>query len=381
MCAFPRIGGAGIPLSVAAGLAPGGGAASGLTNVMTVLPGKRYVIPAGIYAVDLDLVANIEFLDPVTGIWRVMSAAYSDGHTIVNSDGANFAIANMTGFPVGALITNAGTGYTNGIGSAATGLTVTASAGGSTWVPIVGGALGTSVTITTAGSGFTFAPTLIVDAPPNGGFQASMTCTISAGAINAVTVINQGAGYSGVPKITVINDVRDLTAAGGAGQVNTQAVLTAALTGSGTLTGLYPAATGQGTVLTAVPTFTFSPASTTAATAIMNFAVTSYTQTAGGAAYGTSAMVISNNHLVGGASVLANPAHNIGLTTPRPCRITAGLSGGALTTAGQIVEDPGSGIQVVPSLGVLSMNSIATTVATATANVGGVNSQVFMQEF
>jgi hypothetical protein len=379
--AFPRIGGAGIPLNVGMGIGPPGGAAAGLTNAMTLLPGKRWVIPAGVYAVDLDLVSNIEFLDPVTGIWRVMSAAYGDGHTVVNSDGANFAIANMTGFPVGGLITNAGSGYTNGIGAAATGLAITPSAGGSTWVPIVGGALATAVTITAAGSGFTFAPHLIIDAPPNGGFQATATCTISAGAINAVTVINQGAGYVAPPKITIVNDVRDLTAAGGPGQVNTQAVLTAALTGSGTLTGMYPAATGQGTVLTAVPTFTFSPASTTAATAIMNFAVTSYTQTAGGTAYGTSAVVTSANHTVAGASVLANPMHTTQLTTPRPCRIVAGLSGGALTTANQVVEDSGSGIQVVPILGVQAYGAIATAVATATANVGGVNSQIFVQEF
>jgi hypothetical protein len=158
-------------------------------------------------------------------------------------------------------------------------------------------------------------------------------------------------------------------------------VLTAAITGSGTLTGMYPAATGQGTVLTAVPTFTFSPASTTAATAIMNFAVTSYTQTAGGAGYSTSAVVQSANHIVAGTSVLANPMHSTQLTTPRPCRIAAGLSGGALTTANQVVEDPGSGIQVVPVLGVIPMITIPTTVATATANVGGVNSQVFAQPF
>jgi len=381
MCAFPRIGGAGIPLNVAGGLAGGGGVASGLSNLVTVLPGKRFLIPAGIWAIDLDLVSNIEFLDPVSGMWRVASAAYGDGHTVVNSDSTNFAVANRTGLPVGGLITNAGTGYTNGIGSAATGLTITPSAGGSTWVPIVGGAIATAVTITAAGSGFTFAPHLVVDAPPTGGFQASMTCTISAGAINAVTVVNQGAGYIGPPRITVINDIRDLTAAGGPGQVNTVAVLTAALTGSGTLTGMYPTPGLDGTVLTAVPTFTFSPASTTAATAIMNFAVTSYTQTAGGTAYGTSAMVISNNHIVAGTPIYANPAHTTGLTTPRPCRILAGLSGGALTTANQVVEDPGSGIQVVPTLGVLSMTSIATAIATATANVGGVNSQVWMQPF
>jgi len=373
--AFPRIGGPGIGLNVANGLAPGG---AGLTNMLTLLPGKRFIIPAGIWGIDLDTVSNIEFLDPVSTMWRVASSAYGDGHTVVNSDGANFAVANRTGLPVGGLITNAGTGYTNGIGSAATGLTITPSAGGSTWTPIVGGALATSVTITTAGSGFSFAPNLVIDAPPVGGFQASAVCTISGGAINAVTVVNQGAGYSAAPKITVINDPRDTTAAGGPGALNTQAVLTAALTGSGTLTGMYPAS--DGTTLSAVPTFTFSPASTTAATAIMNFAVIAYTGS-GGTAYGSGSIVTSANHTVTGASVLANPAHTTQLTTPRPCRITAGVSGGAITVANQVVEDPGSGIQVVPTIGAVSLNGIATAVAALTATVGGANSQIWMQPF
>ena len=54
-------------------------------------------------------------------------------------NGGNFRLANLTGTPVGALITNAGSGSTNGIGTAATGLTITPSAGGSVWVPVVGG--------------------------------------------------------------------------------------------------------------------------------------------------------------------------------------------------------------------------------------------------
>lgn len=369
--AFPRIGGAGIPFTVNAGLAgTGTGIQTGLTNVATILPGRRWILPAGMYLVDLDLNAAIQLLDPVTNIWRNANNAYYDGQTIVDADGANVAIANLSGTPVGGLITNAGTGYTNGIGTAATGLTITASAGASTWTPIVGGALNTAVTITAGGTGYQFAPNIIVDAPGVGGFAATMTCTIAAGVVNAVTVVNQGAGYASNPRITVVNDPRD-TVGGGC-------ILTAgALAGSGTLTGMYPSS--QGAVVTALPTFTFAPASTTAATAIMNWAVTTYTQTAGGTGYSTSATVVSANHLTAGTSVLANPAYTTGLTTPRPARIVAGLAAGALTTANQVVEDAGSGIQVVPILGVLPMISIPTVIATATANVGGVNSTVIVQ--
>lgn len=369
--AFPRIGGAGIGLTNNAGLGGyQGGIATGLTNRIAILPGRRYILPAGTYLVDLDLNSCIQFFDPANQVWVNANSAYYDGQAIVDSDGANVAIANTLGTPVGGLITNAGTGYTNGIGTAVTGCTITASAGASTWVPIVGGAMNTSVTITTAGSGYLFAPNLIIDQPAAGGFPATATCTISAGAINAVTVTNQGAGYASVPKITVVNDPRDTVGSGG--------VLTGgALSGSGTLTGMYPSA--QGSVLTALPTFTFAPASTTAATAIMNWCVTSYTQTAGGTGYSTTAVVFSATHLVAGTSILTNPAYTTGLTTPRPARITAGLSAGALTTANQIVEDNGSGIQAVPIMGVLPVITIPTVVATATANVGGVTATVQIQ--
>ncbi len=368
--AIPRIGG--IPWTVNAGLAGyQGGIAAGLTNALTILPGRRYILPAGTYAITcVDLVANVQFLNPVTQIWRNANAAFASGKVVVDTDGANVAVANLTGTPVGGLITNAGAAYTNGIGTAATGLTITASAGASTWVPIVGGAVNTATTITAGGSGYLFAPNIVIDAPPAGGFQATATCTIAAGVINAVTTTNQGAGYASVPKFTVVNDPRDTAGSGG--------VLTGgALVGSSTLTGMYPSA--QGTVLTALPTFTFAPASTTAATAIMNWAVTSYTQTAGGATYSTSAVVFSANHVVAGISVLVNPMHSTLLTQPRPARIVAGLAAGALTTAGQIVEDAGNGIQVVPILGVLPVITIPTVIATATANVGGVNATVLIQ--
>ena len=60
----------------------------------------------------------------------------------VDSDGQNYRLANLTGCPVGALMTNVGSGYTSAP-------TVAASAGSSAWTAVVGGAINSTVTVTT----------------------------------------------------------------------------------------------------------------------------------------------------------------------------------------------------------------------------------------
>ena len=361
--AFPRIGGPGIGFSLS----------NQATNAITLPAGNTYIIPAGTYLVTPGPLTFIQYLDPVTGIWRTLPTDGSSDPTIIDSDGANLRLANLTGCPTGALITNAGTGLTNGFGT----VTITPSAGTSVWKSVVGGSINSTVTITAGGSNYTFAPTLIVSAPPAGGIPATATCTISGGAVNAVTVVNQGAGYTAAPTITVVNDPRDTTGSGAVLTVN------ATLAGSGTLTAMYP--TNQGTALTSVPTFTFSPASTIAATAIMNFTVTGFTVGAGGAAYGNAQpfLLYSVGGIVAGsrASNTAGPIADTGLTTPRAAQL-AGTStaGGAITATGVVIVDGGLGFQAVPSLAVVAAgNSLATTIGQATATVGGASDTSFLQ--
>lgn len=379
--ANPRLGGAGIGLSVSSGLVPFPATppivASGLTNAITLLPAAIFNIPAGTYFTVPGPVTSLQWLDPVSTQWRTINAQPGIFPHFIDSDGGNWRLANLTGTPVGALITNAGTGYTNGIGTAVTGLTITASAGASTWVPVVGGSINSAITITTAGTLYLFAPILVIDAPPPGGIQATATCTISAGAINAVTVTNQGAGYTVAPTVTIVNDPRDTTGSGGVLTVN------ATLAGSGTLTAMYPSA--PGTVLTAVPTFTFAPASTTAATAIMNFTVTAYalaTAGSGGAGHVGTPQIISTGLIVAGtrAANTAGPINDTQLTFPRPARISTVLSAGAIIATGQVVEDPGFGIQVAPTAIVQeSPNSTLTAAATLTLTVGGTTDTSWLQ--
>ena len=60
-----------------------------------------------------------------------------------------------------------------------------------------------TLTIAAGGSGYSSPPTLAIAAPPDGGVQATATCTVNAGAINAVTITNCGSGYAVAPTVTI----------------------------------------------------------------------------------------------------------------------------------------------------------------------------------
>lgn len=397
--ALPRLGGAGVNLPIGAlagnftaiGSAPfTDGYFTGLTNAMTLAAGETWTVPAGTWWISRGPCTFIQFLDPVTN--RMKNFVGDVGcPIIVESDGANWRLANLTGCAVGASITAIGTAgvATTGIGAAATGLTVTASSGSSTWVPIIGGAvsttLSTSTGTTTAGTGYNYIPICVIDAPPQGGLQATAIVTsLSSNTIPVanVQILNQGAGYTSAPNVTFIPDPREATAATPGPTANAVVVLT--LTATGTLTGLYPS--NHGTALTGVPTLTFSTG-TGAATVIMNFTVTAFTftsTTAQGAGYPTGTTMISTANLVAAQASPApiNPLHASQITFPRPARITANVVGGVITTTGQIVEDPGLGIQLVPSMGILGVNTTGAAVAImGTPTVGGVNDTSYVQQF
>lgn len=381
--AFPRIGGIGIPLGLQQQASVG--------TTIQLAAGEVYMIPAGTYHCCPGPFTSLQYADPISSTssisatttsltgqrWVTINGENSLAPLHLDSDGANFRLANLSGCAVGALITNSGASYTNGIGATATGLTVTASAGSSTWCPVVGGAINSTVTITAGGTGYLLPPILLVSPPPAGGIPATMTCTISGGAINAVTVVNQGAGYTAAPTVTVLNDPRDTAGSGGILTVN------ATLTNSGGLTALYPLT--HGTVQTSVPTFTFAPASTTAATMIMNFTVTGFTVGAGGSTYGNAQPfgLFSIGGIVSGtrASNVAGPINDTLLTQPRMAMISGtSTAGGAIQTTGAVVVDPGFGFQAIPSLGVLPAgNALPTVIAQATATVGGTSDQTYLQ--
>lgn len=333
------------------------------TNRIALAAGNSYIIPNGSWFVRLGPYTTIQEYDPVMNFWRAQGDDGNNWGSIgggpmryINSDGVNFRVANQTGCAVGALITNAGSGYTSAP-------TVTPSAGSSVWTAIVGGAVNTTVTITNGGTSYAYAPILVVEAPPLGaGFPATATCTISGGVINAVTVTNQGAGYTSAPRIFVVPDPRDTTGSG--------AILTTTLTGSGTVTGLY--VTDHGTAVTSIPTLSFSGGggSSAAATVIMCWTLTAYTVVTAGTSYVDAPLITGVGGFPSTAAAYTNPATQRALVRERKASIRAAIATGTITATGQVVDDGGI-YAGVPTALILANEGTGTTAAGVNFTVGG----------
>lgn len=349
------------------------------TNRYSLSAGLTQQLNAGQFLVQTGLYSQLQCLDPILN--KFVPVGNAPGTlAMVFSDGTNYRLANTTGCPVSASITNQGSGYTNGIfvsgvnsvdGTA--GITAVPSAGGSTWTIIVGGDVNATPTVVSGGTGYLYPPQAIISAPPQGGLPATGHCTISAG-VATLVIDNQGAGYTNAPIVTIINDPRDTAGAG--------ASFTLALTDSGKVTAVYP--NNHGTPVTAVPTLTFSGGggASAAATPIMNFSVTAYAVTTAGTTYTGNPEVRSGVNLIAAQAAPVNPAYTTGFTFVRPARISAALSTGGITATGQVVEDGGFGIQVVPEALIITNGTQPTiaNAATLTLTVGGAtDNNIFIQ--
>ena len=351
------------------------------SNVLSIAPGNTYVPPAGTYFVQLGVYTSLQYLDPVTGIWRDQLSPGTESQ--FSTDGTNFRMANLTGCPVGAVITQTtGCAGTTGIGVTATAMMITVSTGSSTWCPIVGGAISTTcltgVTGSTLGAGYLYPPLAIISPPPPGGLQATahVTGIPTTGALLAAQLIidNQGAGYpllsTGVANatLTLVNDPRDTVGSG--------ATVRLALTGTGLLVALYPL--NQGVPNTVVPTLTLPGSG--AATPVMNFTVTTFATGWTGSVWSTGAQMelVTVNHLLPAATInplFVNPIHERAITFPRPARIAMAAAGSTITTSGAVIEDAGYGIQVVPALTPIALpigiTGFMTGIVPGVASVGG----------
>jgi hypothetical protein len=332
------------------------------SNLVTLSAGQTYLIPPGDWNIDVGLYACIQQLDSVTGIWQRIGADTSSVRW-VHSDGVNWRVANQTGCVVGALITNGGSGYTSPPAWAVSG------ASAAVISTIIGGAINTSITATAGGTLYTYPPRISIDAPPAGGIQATATCTISAGAVNAITVTNQGAGYATAPNMYFTNDARDTTGSG--------AAAVTALTGAGTVTGML--VTDHGNPVTAVPTLTPSGGggSGALATALMCWTITSYTVQTAGSGY-VAPVIITG---VGGSPTgpaYTNPQTQLALVRKRQASIQAALSGVAITATGQLVDD--GGIYDAAPTGMIITSPIVTltTAAAFTLVMGGRTTEVYL---
>jgi hypothetical protein len=347
--------------------------------------GQVYPIPSGQFQVLPGLYTFLQWYDPITASWRTLQTATQNAGMPVSSDGFNWRLANLTGGAVGAVVTNGGTGYTNGIyypagfpipgatqqAGLAAAPTVTFAAGGGSVLAkanlIVGGAINTTITITTAGAGYTRPPVLLIDPPPLGGVPATAVCALTTGAISSVTVTNQGAGYKVAPKVTIVPWPGDAAP-------TTAAVLTvnATLALSGQVVAIV--CVDNGATMNAVPAITFSPASTSAATAIMCFAITTGVAQTAASHMGTGNIGWAIGAQTAGSSTSTNPAITIGQFTPRPAYTAFN------TTAGGGITFVDGGLhQIIPTgiaYSVLSDGTISAASTAVAQTVGGVNNDL-----
>jgi hypothetical protein len=292
---------------------------------------------------------------------------------------------NPTGTVSGVSITNAGTSY----GAIGTTFAVTFGAAPTNGVAaagtaIVGGALG--LTLTTAGTGYTN-PQLVIPVPQffgaaqGAGIGAIATVSLSTGALSSPTLSYAGAGYLTAPLANTITITPAQYAAypslyNQGNQIviidptGTGAVITPALAGAGTVTGIIITNSGAGYAGTTIPTVSFAAGagSSAAGTAVMNFALTSVTIGSTNTGYTASAVGLTSCGVLVGS--LYGEQYQ-----PRPARALFTQSGGVLQTP--TIEDAGAGFQVTPVMKQVGNATADGSVnATFTPVVGGVTNTV-----
>jgi hypothetical protein len=392
-------------------LPPGQGVVGGFGSIATPQLGTNNPL-TGQYIVQLGQYSALQMYDAGLNYWRNVNVGPMS-LVGISSDGTNFRLANSTGCPVGALITAAGSAGVNGFygfnaqraaitivgGQTTLGntvFTITPSAGSSLWNAIVGGAVNATLSFSgtvfngnygvnnafgastggvtaSAGSNYLAPPMIIFTPPPNQGAQPYVlpqaTCTISGGAINAITVTQQGAGLLGLPGITVVPQIGDTT---GGGAVVGWLTANTTNVGTGTCVLMWPAF--YGTAVTSAPTFTFGGSANPApsATAIMNFTITSITNTTPGVGYGNNLASVFSGGIVAGSAALnspGNPIYDKGLSLPVFPPLSVANSTGVTTLAGPF---GGVNIQAVPTIVVVLNNTaVQSTVAVQTPVMGG----------
>ncbi len=206
------LGGPGIPLPPNGNLFPAqlfNAPPSFNTNVFNLPTGGTVPIPAGTWLVFFTTAySQLQWYDAVSTQWLPASGPQvGSGITrgsVVQSDGFNHRVANITGSAIAGTVTVAGTNYVQAT------TTITPSAGNSSWMPLVGGAVG-AITVDVAGSNYSKVPIVLIDAPASPGLQATAQATLSTGTVSAITVsgFSAGAGYLTAPRVQIVPDPFD----------------------------------------------------------------------------------------------------------------------------------------------------------------------------
>ncbi len=301
------------------------------TNRLSLPAGGDILLPPGKFMVSPGVVSQVQVFDPVTQTWFPYTTQTVNEAVFVESDGVNYRIINPTGFPIGAVVTTSGTGFTSAPA-------VAAATGGSTWVAIVGGAISSIVPAAGgSGAGYLVPPVINIAVPPAPGVPATATCTISGGSISTITIQNPGAGYTSVPAIVAApqnNDTNFFSLTSTTATKN--AVLTASLSFASNVTAVLM--TNEGfQPQNAAPALTFSGGggSGATATAILAQSIQSITVTTPGSGFsgGVGIQTFGGSLFAqtsgAGVGLLNNAIVQSGLLVPRQAQIAATIGSGS----------------------------------------------------
>lgn len=359
------------------------------TNRVALPPGGDFLIPPGTWGISPGLYSTFQLLDPVTQTWMPYPTLETNAPFLsINADGQNFRMINPLGFPAGAIITNAGTGFTSAP-------TVTASVGGSTWLALVGGGIGTlNINTASSGTGYAVPPLVSIAAPPAPGVQATAVCAISGGIITSFNITNPGAGYTSAPAVIIFPQQSDLNyfpQAGVTPPATKNATAFALTSFVGQVTAVLSTDEGSNP-LSAAPALTFSGGggSGAAATVVMPTTIVGINISAGSSGFGatgTAVPIISAggnvSALTSGLGVAANsPIVSTQLIVTRQAQIVATSSGGVLSALTGQAQTAVSGILdggVFTSIPVLyAIGNQGSAQPTIAVTMGSVNDVVYV---
>ena len=339
------------------------------SNLQTLAPGQAIPVPAGSYAVGVGNLSVLQWLDPVTGVWRTHGAARGQP-TYVESNGFNWRVGNFTGCPISAVVAGGGTGF-----SAST-ATITANVGGSTWQAVVGGSLSVS-TINAAGAGYTMPPLVLIPAPGQGGVPASGYATLTSGTVSAVSLTNFGAGYATAPTAVLLPNPTDPNA----GSI-TNATVTLVLNAANAAKITAAICTNPGATLATLSALTLTAAggagSGATITPVILQTMTGASVVAGGTGFTGGAALSTIGGLPASVSAITNPTTEMTGYVPRPASALLTAAAGTITSVSAIYD---GGLFVgTPTAVVTPLSGILQTAsASVTPIMGSANDSVLLQ--
>src|SRR5258708_6959534 len=77
---------------------------------LSLAAGEQFIIPSGTYVAAPGPFTFLQWFDSTSGLWRSITNQ-AGRPSLINSDGANWRLANLTGCAVGAVVTTAGSAY------------------------------------------------------------------------------------------------------------------------------------------------------------------------------------------------------------------------------------------------------------------------------